>query len=130
MAARRILLIDDEPDLLAALALRLTAAGFQCETANGSYEGLEKAQADPPDLIMTDLSMPGMDGYELCRRLKADPQTAAVPIIMLTASIPENEIASQAQELGIERLLYKMVESKELISTVREVFTTMEGPNP
>ena len=113
--AHRILLVDDEPDLLAALSLRLTSAGYQCATANNSFEALDQALADPPDLILTDLSMPGMDGYELCRRLKATP---------------ENEIAGEAQAVGVARLLYKLVESRELLSTVREVLTTMGGTTP
>ena len=68
--SQHLLIVDDEPNLLRALSVRLGAAGFVCDTAQDGVEALTKLQAYRPNLIIADLVMPNMDGYELCRRLK------------------------------------------------------------
>jgi DNA-binding response OmpR family regulator len=87
MAARfRALLIDDDHDLLSLVRLTLEfTAGWQVSVATSGAAGVESAQAAPPDVIIVDLMMPEMDGYEVCRRIKADARTAAVPVVFLTA---------------------------------------------
>ena len=122
MMATRVLLVDDEPELLQALCVRLRAAGFVCETARNGQEGLAKTQAWQPALIVTDLIMPQMDGYEMCRQLKADAQTARIPVVILTA-VAERSLMHRAEELGAARLIRKPFDSKELLATIQDVLT-------
>jgi len=80
-----LLLVDDSPDILRAIAGVLRGQ-YEIKVANGGERGLRIASTHPlPDLVLLDVEMPGMDGYEVCRRLKADPVTSAIPVIFLTA---------------------------------------------
>src|SRR3982750_2575846 len=82
---RTILVADDESHILHVVSLKLRNAGFIVVTARDGQEALEMAQADRPDLIITDYHMPQLSGIELCQRLKNDPKTTGIPAIMLTA---------------------------------------------
>ena len=79
-----VLIVDDAPDNLTLMNGVLRSA-YKTKVANNGARGLEIATADKPDLILLDIDMPGMDGYEVCRRLKENPETAAIPVIFLTA---------------------------------------------
>ena len=81
----RILLVDDEPDNLELLAIILAHEGFLPVTARSGGEALDAIARDAPDLVLLDVMMPGMDGFEVLRRLKADQSTRGIPVIMLTA---------------------------------------------
>ena len=116
----RVLLIDDEPDLLLALAVRLGATGFECETATDGREGLEKCMRWHPDVVVTDLLMPQMNGYELCRQLKAQPGTATIPVVVLTA-LRERSLDNRLGALGAARMLRKPFDAQELITTIHDV---------
>ena len=116
----RILLIDDEPELLRALTVRLTAAGFTCVAASNGKEAFEKLAEQRPDLIILDLLMPEMSGYEVCRRLKEDERTSSIPVIVLTA-VPGRTVKQTAQWLGVSSVLHKPFDSAELVSTVRDL---------
>ena len=82
---RKILFIDDEPDMLAVMEPRLEQAGFKMISAPNGVQGLRAAVDEKPDLILLDILMPQMDGYETCERLKKDPQTANIPVIIVSA---------------------------------------------
>lgn len=125
----RILLLDDEPDLLRALSLRLTFAGFDCQTAVNGAEGLAKIQQSTPDLIITDLVMPEIDGYELVRQVRANSHTASIPIIVLTA-MPKHALSPRAKELETTRIMYKPFEFDELIAMTRGLLTTTIAGGP
>jgi len=121
MASPSILLIDDEPELLYALSVRLIAAGFSCDTAGNGKIGLERIEQHRPDIVVADLLMPVMDGFELVRRLKADVSTASIPVIVLTA-VPARALEPRAQELrGVAQVMYKPFDSSELVTSVRQV---------
>ena len=115
----RLLVVDDEPELLRALCVRLTAEGFACETASNGQEALERLEAELPDLIILDLLIPEVSGYEVCRRLKADPRTAQIPVIVLTA-VPERTV-KQTEWLGASSVLHKPFDTTILLSTVRHL---------
>jgi len=82
---KRILVVDDEPDFCSIVQMNLEKEGFAVELAYSGVEGLEKVQANPPDAIVLDIMMPEMDGYEVCKKLKADEKYVDIPIILLTA---------------------------------------------
>lgn len=82
--AKKILLIDDEPYLVELMAVRLKSKGFESVTAVSGREGLEKAKREKPDLILLDILMPDMDGYQVLRCLREEEGTREIPVIMLT----------------------------------------------
>ncbi|MCB9846091.1 MAG: response regulator transcription factor [Phycisphaeraceae bacterium] len=90
----KILVIDDEPDLVELLTFNLQKCGYIVQTAGDGRRGLDLARKDRPDLAIVDIMMPGLDGVELVRRLRSDPATTGVPVLMLTAK------ASEADELA------------------------------
>lgn len=122
----RILVVDDEPELLKALCVRLTAEGFACETAANGQEALKRLERDVPDLIILDLLMPEVSGYEVCRRLQDNPRTAQVPIIVLTA-VPERTVKQTTEWLGASSVLHKPFDTTILLSTVRHL---LKLPSP
>lgn len=82
---KRILVVDDEPDFCSIVQGQLEKEGYEVELAYNGVEGLEKIRSNPPDAIVLDVMMPEMDGYEVCKKLKADEATAGIPVILLTA---------------------------------------------
>jgi len=83
--SRTILVIDDEEHILQMLRMNMKTQGYECLTAMSGEEGLDLAHRDSPDLIILDVMMPGIDGVETCRRLKEDPRTKRIPVLMLSA---------------------------------------------
>jgi len=82
---KRILVVDDEPDFCSIVQVNLEKEGFEVELAYSGVEGLEKVHANPPDAIVLDIMMPEMDGYQVCKKLKADKKYADIPVVLLTA---------------------------------------------
>jgi CheY-like chemotaxis protein len=95
----KVLLAEDEPDVQLIARLSLKKAGFTVATVGNGVEVLQRVAEERPDVILLDWMMPDMDGYETCRRLKAEPATAAIPVIFLTARVQEAEVA-RAMALG------------------------------
>src|SRR5512135_732527 len=83
--AEKILIVDDDIDSLKLIGLMLQRQGYEISAASSGAQAFNKAFAEHPDLIILDVMMPDMDGYEICRRLRANPATQAIPIIMFTA---------------------------------------------
>jgi len=126
----KVLIVEDEPELLRALRVRFTACRFACETAANGKEGLAVLQRFQPDVIVADLLMPEMDGYEFCQQLKAEGRTAAIPVIVLTA-IPQDALDRRADELKAERVLRKPFDSDVLLAMVEElIHPTASGGAP
>jgi CheY-like chemotaxis protein len=94
-----LLLAEDEPDVQLIARLSLKKAGFVVTTVNNGLEALAQVQVSRPDVILLDWMMPDMDGFETCRRLKADPATRDIPVVFLTAKVQESEVA-RALALG------------------------------
>jgi len=118
-----ILLVEDEADLRLAVSVRLRSAGFRCETASDGKDGLEKVARHRPDLVIADLLMPVMDGYEFIRILRADPNTADIPIVVLTA-LTTQALASHQADLRDVPVLQKPFDAKELLDTIHALLTT------
>jgi DNA-binding response OmpR family regulator len=116
---KKILLVDDESDFVLMMKMRLEANRYQVVTANDGMTGLKKAKEEQPHLILLDVMMPGMDGIEVLRRLRAANSTKQTPIVMLTAK-RESQLIFKAQELRATDYLMKPCDSKELLSMVRK----------
>jgi len=115
-----VLLAEDEPDVQLIARLSLKRAGFTVVTAGNGLEALERVAAERPDVILLDWMMPDMDGYETCRRLKADPATADIPVIFLTARVQEAEVA-RALALGAAGCIGKPFDALTLGQRVKEL---------
>jgi CheY-like chemotaxis protein len=126
---RRILAVDDDPRSLELLRLLLEKAGHTVETAPAGVPALTKADASPPDLVLLDVEMPGMDGYEVCRTLRQGPKTWKVPVIMVTAS-PDLRLNRQAYEAGAQACIPKPVRRETLLSTIDTILATYRPPAP
>jgi two-component system phosphate regulon response regulator PhoB len=120
MSKERILIIEDEEDILALIHFNLIKAGFYVDSAMTGEEGFSKARECRPDLILLDLMLPGMDGLEVCRRLRQSPDTLDTPIIMLTAKGEEHDII-QGLELGADDYMTKPFSTQVLQARVRSV---------
>ena len=124
-----VLIIDDDSGVLKLLDFAMSKAGFRVILAGDGETGLEKAQANPPDLAIVDVMMPGLDGYEVCRRLRADPRTANVTIIVLTARTQAVD-RQVALEAGADEYLVKPIMPDELIRLAREVLARPRAAAP
>ena len=116
--AETILVVDDEETNRELLEAILTAAGYLVEQADGGAAALAQARAQPPDLILLDLVMPGLNGFEVCQRLKEDPRTAAVPVIAVTA-LGAVQAKEWALTRGADDYLTKPIDPEELRARVQ-----------
>ena len=115
-----ILVVDDDPFILRLLEIELRASGFEVRTASDGAEGLARALQERPDLVLADVMMPNVDGFELTRRLRADPRTAGVPVIMLTArALSADKVEGLAA--GADDYLVKPFDVAELVARIRGV---------
>ena len=116
--SKRILVIEDQEDNRAILRDLLTSAGFSVLEAVNGAEGVTKARSELPDLILMDIQMPVMDGYEATRRIKADAATASIPIIAVTSyALSGDEV--RAREAGCNGYVAKPFSPRQLLGQVR-----------
>jgi CheY-like chemotaxis protein len=121
MSTKVIIAVDDEPDIRALVCFCLKSSGdFEVLQAKSGEEAISLAIAHQPALIVMDVRMPGMGGIEACRRLKANPTTASIPVIFLSAWHSEEQAALDA---GGEAFVLKPFNPEELIGTVRKYMT-------
>jgi len=120
MAKPKILVVDDEEDILELLRFNLTKEGIAVVCAASGEEALKFARQERPNLMLLDLLLPGMDGLEVARRLKSDPSTQEIPVIMVTAKGEEADIVA-GLEVGAEDYITKPFSPKVLIARVRAV---------
>jgi DNA-binding response OmpR family regulator len=116
--AQRILVVDDEVDVTLILRTALESEGFEVETAGNGPDALALALEDPPDLILLDIMMPGMSGFEVLRKLKAEDATSAVPVIMLTG-VSERKKIQEALTGGTDYYIIKPFDFPDLLDKVR-----------
>ncbi|RMH22453.1 MAG: response regulator [Acidobacteria bacterium] len=131
MARQRIVVIEDEPDILAFIDYNLAREGFAVSSAADGEAGLRLVRREKPDLVVLDLLLPGLDGIEVCRRLKADPATRNLPIIMVTAKGEESDVVL-GLGVGADDYVTKPFSPKELIARIRAVLrrSAMAGAEP
>ena len=114
---KRILAVDDEPHILKLVSFSLKARGFEVIEATDGLSAVEVAEAEQPDLILLDVMMPVCDGYEACRRIKENPKTSHIPVVMLTA---KTQVAEQKTGMDAGALDYicKPFTPKDLVAQV------------
>ena len=114
---KKILVTDDDPSSLRLLVYTLQHEGYQVLTAANGLEGLRKALKEKPDLVILDVMLPGIDGYDVCHRLRSDPQTANLPILMLSAKGQEMD-KSTGLKVGADYYMSKPWSRSELIPKI------------
>ena len=117
---KSVLVVEDEEDILALLHFNLIKAGYDADCASHGEEVLKAVAAKKPDLMLLDLMLPGIDGMEICRRLRSDEATSEIPIIMLTARGEEEDIV-RGLELGADDYITKPFSIKVLLARVQTV---------
>jgi len=114
----KILIVDDEPDLVSTVEYRLKFADCEVVTASNGEEGLEQARAEKPDLILLDTNMPVMNGHEMLERLRADAALKHIPVLMLTARCEPQDIAA-ASAHGVTDYVTKPFDFAELMAKIQ-----------
>ena len=114
----KILVIEDDPIALRFARYTLSQEGYQVITAPNGLEGLRKAQTENPDLIILDVMLPGMDGFEICHRLRAEPGTTRIPVLMLTAKAQDAD-RQTGLKVGADDYLTKPALPSEIVRRVQ-----------
>ncbi|MFH1675706.1 MAG: response regulator transcription factor [bacterium] len=117
---KRILVIEDEDDILEVIEYNLSREGYEIVTSADGLDGLAKARKSAFDLVVLDLMLPGLDGIEICRRLKMDPVTGSIPIVMVTAKGDEADVVL-GLGVGADDYIRKPFSPKELVARVKAV---------
>ena len=126
MAGERILVVEDESAIVDIVCRALRRHGYETESAGDGDAALDKAATLRPDLVILDLMLPKMDGWEVCRRLRAMPETASTPVIMLTARRDERDII-EGLEIGADDYIKKPFSLAELVARVRALLRRTTG---
>lgn len=124
-APKRILIVEDEKDILDLVKLYLDKEGFRTSCATTGTDALRSIKTERPDLIILDLMLPELDGLDVCKRVRADPQTAMTPIIMLTAKAEESDTII-GLELGADDYVTKPFSPRALVARVKALFRRLE----
>lgn len=123
----KILVVDDDPDMVEATSLILKSKRYDVIAAYGGIEGLEKAKAEKPDLIVLDVMMPDKDGYTVCKELKADPALCDIPVLLLTAVVSHISTTRYSHQMGMETeaddYIDKPVEPEELVKRIETLLS-------
>ena len=117
----RVLIVDDQEEALYLLETLLGGNGFEVLTASNGAAAWEQAQVTPPDLVISDILMPVMDGFTLCRLWKKDPELRHIPFVFYTATYTDSKDEQFALGLGADRFLVKPMEPEAFLSQIREV---------
>ena len=124
--AKRVLLAEDEPNIVESLRFLLGRAGFDVAVRETGPEAYSTALETPPDVMVLDVMLPGMDGFEVLRRLRADSRTRALPILMLTAK-GQREDRQRAMETGASLFITKPFANADLVAAVEQLAAGRPG---
>jgi two-component system alkaline phosphatase synthesis response regulator PhoP len=124
-APKKILIVEDEAEIAQLVKLYLEKDGFQTTIANTGVEGLKLIKTDRPDMVILDLMLPEMDGLEVCKKIRNAPDTALLPVLMLTAKAEESDTII-GLELGADDYVTKPFSPKVLVTRVKALFRRLE----
>ena len=116
--AKKILIADDEPNIVTALEFLLERAGYEVRTARNGDEALAAIAQDPPDLVLLDIMMPVKSGYEVCKRIREEPEWGKVKVVMLSAKGRDAEV-TKGLAMGADLYVTKPFSTRELLSQIR-----------
>ena len=125
--AKTILVVDDERHIVRLVQVNLERAGYEVTTAYDGVEAIEAVQSELPDMIILDVMMPRMDGFEALKKLRADDKTKDIPVIMLTAKAQDADIF-KGWSSGVDSYLTKPFNPRELLAFVDRIFQSLEHP--
>jgi DNA-binding response OmpR family regulator len=120
--SRRILVVDDDPRLLHVVAMYLSIEGYDVDTAGNGEEGLRSLEQRRPDLVILDVMMPGIDGLEACRRIKSNPETRTIPVVLSTA-LSRTDDVENGRAAGANRFINKPFSLIGLGAVIRSFLT-------
>jgi DNA-binding response OmpR family regulator len=126
VSPKTVLIVDDEPDLRSALYWRIKCAGYDVKMAANGEQGLQIANAEQPDLIITDVEMPGMNGHEMVRKLRSSWSTDDIPVIFLTAHGDFEEMKATLEK-GADRYITKPANTEFLLITINTLIEEREA---
>lgn len=119
-AQKKILVIDDEGDILKFARTRLEASGYRVLTLNSGNRAVEFAEYQKPDLILLDIMMPRENGYNVCRRLKANKATSSIPVVLFTAQyLSEECVKADAEEVGAADYIFKPYDAQTILAKIK-----------
>ena len=121
MTKKRVLCIEDHPEMIELIRLILGRRGFEVVGAEGGRDGLRAMEDDPPDLVLLDLMMPDMDGWEVYRQIRGHERLREIPVIAVTAKAQEIDRVLGLKIAGMDDFIIKPFDSNELISSVERV---------
>ncbi len=116
----RILIVDDEPNIVLSLEFLMKREGFQTAVAADGEAALEAVARSKPDLVVLDVMLPRLDGFEVCRRIRADPDSRSVKVLMLTAKGRETEVA-RGLALGADAYVTKPFSTRDVVAQIRRL---------
>jgi len=123
----KILVVEDDPGALRLAQYVLQYEGYEVLTATNGLVGLKKAQTEQPDLVVLDVMLPGIDGFEICHRLRANPQTAQLPILMLSAKAQAVD-KTTGLKVGADDYLTKPADAAEIVRRVKKLLAEKATP--
>ncbi len=123
----KILIVDDQPDNVYVLERLLRGQGYSTIQAASGEEALRLATSDQPDLVLLDVMMPGMDGFEVVQHLRGDASTRALPVVLLTANAPDQRLKIQGLNLGADEYLTQPINNSELLARVRALLRSKQS---
>jgi CheY-like chemotaxis protein len=115
--AKKVLIVDDDPDITKVISFRVKKAGYDTETAQNGQEALDKLKKEKFDLVLLDIKMPVMDGYEFCKIVNADESLKKTPIIVITASVMTSS-EDLKEQLKIEYVIQKPIDAENLFKNI------------
>jgi two-component system, OmpR family, alkaline phosphatase synthesis response regulator PhoP len=127
MAKESVLVIEDDEDIQELVSYNLSKEGYQTTCVGSGEEGLKTVKLKLPNLVLLDLMLPGIDGLEICKLIKADPKTQHIPIVMLTAKGEESDVVT-GLELGAEDYITKPFSPKVLVARIRTILRRKGKP--
>lgn len=117
---KRVLVVEDEPNISEAIRFILTRNGWHVDVTADGVAAIGDLQANPPDLLILDLMLPGVSGFDILKALRADPATQAMPVLMLTAK-GQTADREEAERLGVTRFMTKPFANSDVVAAVREM---------